>query len=272
MIDSQPGMTIGEFARRSRLSLKALRLYEQLNLLKPAEIGSQGYRRYAETQLPLARTIALLRRLDMPLAEVARVVAADGERAAGLVAEYWHNVEQRHASQRELAGHLRTVLSGGVPRPEAYLITERDVAEQVVLTEQRHLRIDELEPWRKAARGRLAALAVSHGGAAGPEFAIFHGEVNEDGDGPVEVCLPIPPGTRMPDAPARLEPAHREVFVRVSRAQYEFPQILSVYDAIETWLIGAGRSMSAAPREVLVPGEGGGGLDDPVCDVAFPIG
>lgn len=112
---NDPGMTIGAFARRTRLSLKALRLYEQLGLLTPADVGPQGYRRYGEDQLALARTIALLRRLDMPLAQVADVVAAGGERAADLVATYWQEVESRHASRRELAIHLRIMLSGAPP-------------------------------------------------------------------------------------------------------------------------------------------------------------
>ena len=69
-------MTTGEFSRRSQLSIKALRLYDQLGLLLPAAVdGRNGYRGYDESQLFTARLIVLLRSLDMPLQEVARVVA-----------------------------------------------------------------------------------------------------------------------------------------------------------------------------------------------------
>lgn len=69
-------MTTGEFSRRSQLSIKALRLYDQLGLLLPAAVdGHNGYRGYDESQLFTARLIVLLRSLDMPLQEVARVVA-----------------------------------------------------------------------------------------------------------------------------------------------------------------------------------------------------
>ena len=45
-------MTIGEFGDRTRLSPKALRLYEQLGLVVPREVdSSSGYRRYAEDQV-----------------------------------------------------------------------------------------------------------------------------------------------------------------------------------------------------------------------------
>ena len=72
VVDEEELLTIGVFARRSRLSLKALRLYERLGLLSPAMIDpDNGYRRYREDQLFTARLIVDLRRLDMPLSEVA---------------------------------------------------------------------------------------------------------------------------------------------------------------------------------------------------------
>jgi hypothetical protein len=51
MIESNPTterlMTIGALARESRLSLKALRLYHELGLLRPAEVDdATGYRYY----------------------------------------------------------------------------------------------------------------------------------------------------------------------------------------------------------------------------------
>jgi DNA-binding transcriptional MerR regulator len=67
-------LTIGEFARASRLSPKALRLYDELGLLRPARVDpASGYRFYAPAQLERARLVAWLRRLGMPLARI-RVV------------------------------------------------------------------------------------------------------------------------------------------------------------------------------------------------------
>ncbi len=62
-------LTIGAFARASRLSPKALRLYDELDLLRPARVDPDtGYRYYAPAQLERARLVAWLRRLGMPLA------------------------------------------------------------------------------------------------------------------------------------------------------------------------------------------------------------
>src|SRR5512133_676548 len=126
-----PLLSIGVFARRSRLSMKALRLYDRLGLPPPAEVDeSSGYRRYRESQLATARLVVMLRRLDMPLAQVAEVVAAPDGRAAELVASYWDGIERRFASQRELAAHLRGRLAGA-EEAATLDVRKRDVPEQL---------------------------------------------------------------------------------------------------------------------------------------------
>jgi DNA-binding transcriptional MerR regulator len=83
-------LSIGVFARRSRLSMKALRLYDRRGLLTPADVDPDtGYRRYREGQLATARLIVMLRRLNMPLAQVAELVAAPAAVGAELLASYW---------------------------------------------------------------------------------------------------------------------------------------------------------------------------------------
>ena len=260
---------IGAFARRSRLSLKALRLYDRLGLLTPAHVDAgSGYRRYRESQLETARLIAMLRRLDMPLARVSEIVSAGVPGGARLLAWYWESVERRLASQRELAAHLQGRLLGEERTFGMFEVRTREVPEQLVLCERRHVGIEELSRWIPAATKRLLAAAAAHGTAVGPMFVIYHGEVNEDSDGPVEVCLPV---DGAPDAAARREPAHREAYTRLRRAQVEYPQILSAFDAVAQWMGANGVGGDGPPREVYFADFMLAGPDDEVCDVAFPI-
>jgi DNA-binding transcriptional MerR regulator len=71
-------MTIGRFAKLTGLSVKALRLYDQRGLLRPAvvDIGS-GYRYYSPEQIRLARDIRTLRAARMPLADIQCMLAED---------------------------------------------------------------------------------------------------------------------------------------------------------------------------------------------------
>lgn len=272
--DADQLLSISIFGRRCRLSMKALRLYDRLGLLTPAEVDERsGYRWYRESQLETARLVAMLRRLDMPLAQVGEVISAPGPKAAELIATYWEAAERRIASQRELAAHLRLTLSGGEGILGMYEVRLRDVPEQLVLTEQRHVSVNELSGWIGRAMPRLCtAAAQHHGGIAGPEFVVYYGDVNEDGDGPVECCVPVDPSRSLSaDTPTRTEPAHREAYVRLTRAQVEYPQILSAYDAVAQWINENGHTIDGAPREVYFTDFVAAQPGDECCDVAFPM-
>ncbi len=105
-------LTIGEFARRSRLSPKALRLYDELGLLRPQQVDPvTGYRRYAPEQLEQARLVAWLRRLGMPLARIRRVCDLDGPAAAREVGAFWAETEADTAARRDVAAVLVEHLS-----------------------------------------------------------------------------------------------------------------------------------------------------------------
>ena len=86
-------MTIGAFAGRSRLSPKALRLYDRLGLLPPARTDPvSGYRFYSEDQVAGARLVGLLRRLGMPLPAIADIAGRPPGEAAEAIAGYWQDV------------------------------------------------------------------------------------------------------------------------------------------------------------------------------------
>ena len=83
-------MSIGEFAGRSHLSPKALRLYDELGLLPPARVDeSSGYRFYSDDQLERARLIAALRQLQIPLAQIKVIVSLERADAAERVSTFW---------------------------------------------------------------------------------------------------------------------------------------------------------------------------------------
>lgn len=70
-------MTIGRFSRLSGLSIHALRHYDDVDLLHPADVDeSTGYRRYLKSQLATARLIVDLRWLNVALEDV-RVILKD---------------------------------------------------------------------------------------------------------------------------------------------------------------------------------------------------
>jgi DNA-binding transcriptional MerR regulator len=210
---------IGEFARRSRLSLKALRLYDERGVLVPSRVDqASGYRYYGTAQLEEARLVVMLRQLQLPLAAIKELLACDPADAAARVAEHWRGAEAAHDARRALADYLVNRLSG--KRSVMYEVATREIPERSLLCLKRN--VDEQGRWAfgkefmAILRDRPLPKIEGREGAA---FCIWWGLVNADSDGPMEWCKPVPTAQaeslalHYPELSLRTEPAHREAFV-----------------------------------------------------------
>jgi DNA-binding transcriptional MerR regulator len=94
-------ISIGKFSKLTDLSVRTLRLYDELDVLKPAFIDPDtGYRSYRLDQVGTAHRIRAMRQLEMPLHAI-RVVMGEPDRARDYL--------ERHRG--ELRGKLETMQS-----------------------------------------------------------------------------------------------------------------------------------------------------------------
>ena len=165
-------------------------------------------------------------------------------------------------------------------------IKVREVPEQLVVTEQRSVDQNELEQWLPGAMGRVHKSARAFGGVIQtsampwllrdgrpdePVFiVIYEGNPNE-GPVPVEVCAAVPTENGGGDAPTRRIPAHREAYVRLTKAQIEPATLGSAYSTVEQWIGSQGLEVAAAPREVYYTDFFAAAPGDDVFDVAWPF-
>src|SRR5512143_322161 len=69
---------IGDFSKLSQVSVKALRYYDELGLLKPVEVDRfTGYRYYSADQLPRLHRILALKDLGLSLEQIAQLLDDD---------------------------------------------------------------------------------------------------------------------------------------------------------------------------------------------------
>lgn len=269
-------MTIGEFAGRTRLSPKALRVYDQLGLVTPARVDPQsGYRLYTEDQVEAAQLVSLLRRLDMPLAVIAQVLAAGAAGAARTVTEYWASVETTMADRRALVGYLQARLTGA--EQPMYDIDTRTLPDRKLLTINRHVHLDGTGAFFQYAFARLRSAAPGIEGIAGIPFLIFYGEVSADSDGPIELCRPVAPETGpevvldTADVQLRSEPAHDEAYIRLALKDMGWPAMLPAADALEAWTVEHRRPPAGPLRQVLIADQRNATPDTLVCDLTVPL-
>lgn len=271
-------VSIGEFARLSRLSAKALRLYDELELLPPERVDpDSGYRWYATAQLGQARLLAALRQVGMPLAEIRAILALAPQAAAGRLAAYWTAAESEHTARRALTASLIAQLTG--ERSVMYEVATRGVAARSLLCSHRHVSPEQLMPFGKEFIHRFAGQPVPRvPGIAGASFVIYYGQVSADSDGPVEWCRPVPDAdaerlaAAYPDLTLRTEAAHEEAFVHLPSAQdVGETEAMAVIQAIEGWAVRERRQFGGPLRQVFIappdPTAGAG----PSCDFAIPL-
>ena len=72
--DSRPLLRVGDIARQSGKTVRAIHLYEELGLLQPASRSRGGFRLYDASALERVRWIELLSELGFSLAEMRTVI------------------------------------------------------------------------------------------------------------------------------------------------------------------------------------------------------
>jgi DNA-binding transcriptional MerR regulator len=159
-------MTIGAFAERTRLSPKALRLYDQLGLLPPEQIEpSNAYRLYSEEQVERAQLIGLLRRLEMPLSIITEILSQPTDQWPAAIGGWWGSIETVTAERRDLVSYLQARLRGAtVITPDVQM---RALPERRLLTISRHLHASETDSFFDYAFARLRNAGKGLEGIAG---------------------------------------------------------------------------------------------------------
>jgi DNA-binding transcriptional MerR regulator len=269
-------MTIGEFGERTRLSPKALRLYEQLGLVVPADVDPRsGYRRYSQDQVESAQLVGLLRRLGMPLALIGETIAMEAADAARAVTDYVTRLEEIAAERRALASYLGARLRKETTH--VYDVEMRTMPERMLLTINRHVRMGETDQFFAHAFARLRGAAPGCAGIAGVPFLIFYGEVSDDGDGPIELCRPVVVETspealaHLPDVQLRREAAHDEAFIHLTLKEMSWPEMLPAYDALAQWGVRHQRQPAGPVRQLLIADQRTAQPDTAVCDLSVPL-
>jgi DNA-binding transcriptional MerR regulator len=245
-------LPIGSFANAAQLSLKALRLYAQLGILPPSYVDpDSGYRYYRADQLHHARLIRMLRQIDMPLAAIRRVLAAAPDQAQQLVLEHCAALEDRAKQARRAVHDLMAFIREEAPTM-ALEVTVRTVAAQPIISITKRVKVEQLSQHiGDSLKSLYALIETQDGSAAGPPLGIYHGAINHEDDGPIEVCVPVERAPNVSGEVATRElPAGKLASVMMTGDQCEFPAILKGYDLAFDWVGKQGYQATEAPREI----------------------
>ena len=183
-------VTIGEFSRLSHLTTKALRHYHDVGLLSPELIDSSGYRRYAPDQVQQAQLVRRLRLLDMPVPEIAAVLAApDAKSRDRAIAEHLQRMEDELGRTQQVVTSLRALLAPSAAPPQ---VEYRTVGDLPVVGIRAEVRRSDVEQWCSVTFPQLyEAVARSGAEPAGPGGATYDAGFFEQDVGEVVAFVPV---------------------------------------------------------------------------------
>jgi DNA-binding transcriptional MerR regulator len=243
-------MTAGRFASLTMLSAKALRIYADRGLLPPRRVDPvNGYRYYAVDQVQTGWLIGLLRSAELPLDEIRRIVTTDPDTALRLLDRSTTALERRTEAGTAVLKRARLHLRQEPAMSDVSTTLEMD---RPIVSVLRRMGPTDMENVIPQEVSRLREVAKEAGlSVVGDAFGIFHAPITDESDGPLEIALPV-------DALADLDGEVRSYRLPggllanrfAEGPETYFPEILTLYDEVHSWITDAGRTPVGPPREI----------------------
>jgi DNA-binding transcriptional MerR regulator len=267
---------IGDFSKLSRVSIKALRLYDEMGLLKPVDVDRfTGYRYYEFDQLPRLYRILALKDLGFSLEEISRLL--EGE----------VTVEQMRGMLRLRQAEIRQRVEAEAARLERVELWLRQIEQEDSMSRY-DVVIKKIEPVKVASvRGvvptppdqrslwdeLMGYLSQKEARMGGPPMALYHDPEFKERDWDIEVVIPlvddVAPGPRvqiyeLPGAEKMACVVHTGPFATIGEA----------YDALAKWIDQNGYQIVGPGSELnlRLPGKLGDQNDpNTVNEIQFPV-
>jgi effector-binding domain-containing protein len=264
-------LPIGRFARATRLSVKALRHYDELGLLRPAFVDpSSGYRYYRPAQANQAEAIRILRSVEMPLEEIAALLAESGEPVAKRLQLHRDRLEARLDEHRRMLAFLQRLLDKEDVMP--YEVTVKQLPAQPVAatrasTDLRHIG-DAIGTGVHLVLDELGRRGLE---PAGPLQVVYHADqvLDEDTAAPIEICFPVAAPFQGSGEVYATELAAGPAAVTVHRGPYA--EIGPAYHTVSGWVADHGHELAGGPREVYLNDPREVAEADLLTEVQWPI-
>jgi DNA-binding transcriptional MerR regulator len=243
---------IGEFSKLSRVSVRMLRHYDQLGLLKPSYTNSfTSYRYYSADQLPRLNRILALRDLGFSLEQIGSMLDEDlpSEQLLGMLklrqAEIRQQMQIEQMRLARLEARIRQMDKKGHGRMVDVLL--REIAPQLVLSWREVVPDDDrIQSMFEEAETYIAGF---HARADGPPLTIYHDQEYREKDIDAEIVLPLKfaiPGTE--EMHVRNLPAIKMAACVIHTGDYA--TIYQAYNALLEWIEANGYRIAGPIREV----------------------
>lgn len=261
-------MPIGRFARATRLTVKALRHYDEEGLLPPAYVDlASGYRYYARRQAPDALVIGMLRELGVGLPAIRAILAAAGPERARLLAEEAARARGEMARRQRALRAIERLARAGDVLP--YEVAVRDEPPHLVARRTLSTGTERLVPDSTELVLALLTELREAGRAPRDPVLCMNGEPDADEVLLVHACVAVaPPPPRLATAVIEDLPGGR--FACVTHAG-SYEELGLAYHALYAWAQLHGHEPRGLIREVYRNDPTEVGADELVTELMMPL-
>lgn len=146
-------ITVGELARRTGVTVRALHHYDELGLVRPSARSAAGYRLYTDADVLRLHEVMILRELGLPLAEIGAVLASPAhDRAAVLRRHRAALVARRDRLDGAIAAIDRTLTTRGAAMSPDEMTELFDGFDPAAHAEEAEARWGDTDAYRESAR------------------------------------------------------------------------------------------------------------------------
>lgn len=267
---TEPLLSIGTFSRASSLSIKALRAYHAQGLLVPATVDPEtGFRRYDAGQLADAAIVRRLRDLEVPLADIADVLAArDPEVTAATLARHAAKVRDRARRLEQIVNDLHAAPPESCTPPRLI-----DLPATAAMAMTGVVRESAYEGFLEPAFARLEQACREAGAeVTGPSSALYDAEFLDDAEQQVTACFPVravPERTPSADVTVLHLPS---VTAAVATHAGDYASLPDTYAQLGAWVARRGVPTGQPVREAYVVNVSDGVAPSAYhTDIAWPL-
>jgi effector-binding domain-containing protein len=243
---------IGDFSRLSRISVKTLRYYDEIGLLKPVRVDQfTGYRYYSADQLPQLNYIIALKDTGLSLEEIATLVnnSLDPSQIRDIFILKQAELRQRLSEERNRLEQVEKLLKqiekeGKMPD---YKVVVKKVEPQTVASMRGILpAYGEVGQFYGEIFKHLAKKMIFKPAAA-TLLICYDGEFKES-DVDVEICVPVKKSIPGSDKVKVYELPAIEAASIIHKGPYE--SISEAYGALMAWIENSGCQVAGPSREL----------------------
>ena len=137
-------MKIGELARQTGLTIRALRYYEEVGLLVPSGRMESGYRLYGPEEIEQLHRILSLKQLGLSLDEIRTCLEDPGFSPGEMIRKQLRQLEEEMAMQKQLRRQLE-MLAEYIQRSEKISVDDLIKTIRIMKTQHEYFTPDQLE-------------------------------------------------------------------------------------------------------------------------------